>query len=141
MFDSSNKLANPRRPGAFLVLLSNQRSAKTRIGVAGPVLRVVNGERPTSLTANLGSWHAWPMGIHATVHAGARNLTVTPRVGADNSPDAVTDSGRQLTCGAQVSACAHEDGARLVAVGMQTWAFCALGTRRGRWWRNRLPHI
>ena len=52
-----------------------------RGGFASQVLRVVRHERRTSLTASLGCWHAYPVGVYA-VHPGTGILTLAASAGA-----------------------------------------------------------
>jgi len=50
------------------------------------VLRAVRCERRTSLTVNVGCWHALPMGIHATLMLAPASATVAAEVGAGDFP-------------------------------------------------------
>ncbi len=57
------------------------------------VLRVGRCERRTSLTVNLGCWHALPMGIHATLMLAPGCSPWRPKSEPTTSRDAVTDGG------------------------------------------------
>jgi hypothetical protein len=69
------------------------RFAKTHLmsGLHPERMRVVRSERRTSLTVNVGCWHALPMGIHATLMLAPG--CSRPKSEPTTSPDAVTDGG------------------------------------------------
>src|SRR5438874_7847550 len=52
------------------------------------VLRAVRCERRTSLTVNVGCWHALPMGIHATLMLAPGCSSWRPKSEPTTSPDA-----------------------------------------------------
>jgi hypothetical protein len=57
------------------------------------VLRVVRSERRTSLTVNVGCWHALPMGIHATLMLAPGCSSWRPKSEPTTSRMPVTDGG------------------------------------------------
>jgi hypothetical protein len=57
------------------------------------VLRVGRCERRTSLTVNLGCWHALPMGIHATLMLAPGCSPRRPKSEPRRLPRVVTDGG------------------------------------------------
>ena len=68
-------LSGPHAVGGFKI------TTLGRGGFACQVLRVVRHERRTSLTASLGSWHAYPVSVSAVLTPGTGILTLAAPAG------------------------------------------------------------
>ena len=105
-----------------------------RSGFASRVLRVVRHQRQTSLTASLGCWHAYPVGVSAvlTLAPGSSPWRLQSAHGGTPLTSRTVTAGPG--CGARDPPCRTGEDARLGAATTPTPAVADLasGTRRPR---------
>src|SRR6516164_2125887 len=92
------------------------------------VLRVGRCERRTSLTVNVGCWHALPMGIHATLMLAPGCSPWRPK----SEPRLLPVSSRTVGGGADMRRASNRPGRELDLCGdclnfVPNWLFCRLG--------------